>query len=64
MSRDWDGSELEGLGFNLCVVLPCVVVSLISRDRGQVGDRESEAGGDFVMKTKVGQGQGGGGSKS
>ena len=37
-----DGSESEGLGFNLCVAPPHIVVSLISKDKGWVGDRRSE----------------------
>ena len=49
MSGYQNGSESEGFGFNLCVAPPRVVVSLISKDKGQVGD-------DFVVKTKVGQG--------
>ena len=56
MSRYWDGLELEGLGFNLCVALPHVVVSLISKDKGRVRDRRLEVGDDFVVKTEVGQG--------
>ena len=56
MSGYRNGSKSEGLGFNLCVAPPHVVVSLISRDKGQVGDQRSEVGGDFVIKTKVGQG--------
>ena len=47
MSRDWKGSELEGLGFNLYVVPPCVVVSLIS----EIGDQR--VGVDFVIRTEV-----------
>ena len=39
MSGYRNGLELEGLGFNLCVALPGVVVSLISGDEGQVGDQ-------------------------
>ena len=37
-----NGSELEGLGFNLCVALPCIVVSLISEDGvgSEIGDSE------------------------
>ena len=34
-----NGLESEGLGFNLCVALPHIVVSLILGDKGQVGDR-------------------------
>ena len=45
MSGYWSGSESEGLGFNLCVAVPHTVMSLISRDKGQVGDRRSEIGG-------------------
>ena len=40
-----NGSELEGHGFDWCVVPPHVVVSLISEDRGHVGD-------DFVIIDK------------
>ena len=43
--RNWNGLESEGLGFNLCVAPPRVVVSLISGDKGQVGD-------DFIIKDK------------
>ena len=57
MSGNWNGSELEGLGFNLCVAPPHIIMSLISRDRSRVRDRRSEVGDDFVVKTKVGQGQ-------
>ena len=57
MSGYWNGSESEGLGFNLCVVPPRVVVSLISRDGSQVGDRRLEVGDDFVVKSEVRQGQ-------
>ena len=64
MSGYRNGSELEGLGFNLCVAPPHVVVSLISRDRSWVRDQRSEVRGDFVVKTKVGQGRRGEGSKS
>ena len=63
MSGYQNGSESEGLGFNLCVALPCVVVSLILKDKGRVGDRRSEVGDDFVIKTKVRQGRLGEGSK-
>ena len=49
MSGYRNGSESEGLGFNLCVAPPRVVVSLILRDRSRVGD-------DFVIKSEVGQG--------
>ena len=49
-SRYQNGSESEGLGFNLCVAPSHVVVSLISKDRGQIGD-------DFVVMTRVGQGR-------
>ena len=37
--RHYNRSELEGLGFNLCVAPPHVVVSLISEDRDGVGGR-------------------------
>ena len=50
-------SELEGLGFNLCVVLPRVVVSLISKGKGRVGGQRLEIGDDFVVRIKVGQGR-------
>ena len=52
-----NGSESEGLGFNLCVAPPCIVMSLISEDRGWVGDRRLEVGDDFVVMTRVGQGR-------
>ena len=39
--------ELEGLGFNLCVALPCVVVSLILEDKGRIGVRDG-----FIVKDK------------
>ena len=45
--------ELEGLGFNLCVVPPRVVVSLISEDRDGVGGRRSEIGDDFVVRQRL-----------
>ena len=35
---NWNGSESEGLGFNLYVALLHIVVSLILGDKGQVGD--------------------------
>ena len=57
MSKCWNGSESEGLGFNLCVAPPRVVVSLILKDKGRVGDRRSEVGDDFVVRTKVRQGR-------
>ena len=57
MSRYWNVSESEGLGFNLCVAPSRIVVSLISKDKGQVRDRRSEVRDDFIIKTKVGQGQ-------
>ena len=57
MSGYQSGSESEGLGFNLCVVPPRVIISLILRDKGQVRDRRSEVRDDFIVKTKVGQGQ-------
>ena len=45
-SRDvWRGSESEGLGFNLCVVPSRVIVSLILRDKDQVGGQRLEVGG-------------------
>ena len=50
--RDRNGSELEGLGFNLCVALPRIVVSLISEDRDRVGGQRSEIGDDFVVRQK------------
>ena len=46
--RNRNGSESEGLGFNLCVAPSRVVVSLISKDRGRVGDRRSEVGDDLL----------------
>ena len=46
------GSELERLGFNLCVVLPHVVVSLISEGNDRVGGQRSEIGDDFVERQK------------
>ena len=52
-----NGSESEGLGFNLCVAPSRVIVSLISKDRGQIGDWRSEVGDDFVVMTRVGQGR-------
>ena len=57
MSGYRNGSESEGLGFNLCVAPPRVVVSLVSKDRGRVRDRRSEVGDDFVVMTRVGQGR-------
>ena len=54
MSRDWKGSELEGLGFNLCVVPSCIIVSLIS----EIGDQKVRV--DLVVKTEVSQGRQGG----
>ena len=42
--------ESEGLGFNLCVVLSRVVVSLISDDEGQIGDQRF--GDDFIVKDR------------
>ena len=44
---------MEGLGFNLCVALSRVVVSLISEDRDGVGGRRSEIGDDFVVRQKL-----------
>ena len=35
--RNRNGSESEGLGFNLCVAPSRVIVSLITKDRGQIG---------------------------
>ena len=64
MSGYQNGSKFEGLGFNLCVAPPCIVVSLISKDKGRVRDHRSEVGDDFVIKTEVGQGRRGEGSKS
>ena len=64
MSGYQNGSELEGLGFNLCVAPPHTIVSLILKVKGWVGDQRSEVGDDFVIKTKVRQGQRGEGSKS
>ena len=43
--RNQNGSELEGLGFNLCVASSRVIVSLILEDRNRVRD-------DFVVKDK------------
>ena len=57
MSRYWKESESEGLGFNLCVAPPRVIVSLISKDKGRVRDWRSEVRDDFIVKTKVGQGR-------
>ena len=64
MSGYQNGSESEGLGFNLCVAPSRVVVSLISKDRGRIGDRRLEVGDDFVIMTRVGQGRQGKFSKS
>ena len=64
MSGYWNGSESEGLGFNLCVALPHVVVSLILADKGQVRDRRLESEITSSLKTKIRQGQQGEGSKS
>ena len=44
---------MEGLGFNLCVAPPRVVVSLISEDRDRVGGRRLEIGDDFVVRQKL-----------
>ena len=52
-----NGSESEGLGFNLCVVPPGIIVSLILRVKSWVRDRRSEVGDDFVVRTEVGQGR-------
>ena len=54
MSGYWNGLESEGLGFNLCVAPPRVLVSLILRDRSRVRDQRSEVGDDFVVKSEVG----------
>ena len=51
MSGYQKGSELEGLGFNLYVVPPHIVVSLIS----EVRDWRVRV--DLVVKTEVGQGR-------
>ena len=53
MSGYWNGLELEGLGFNLCVAPPRVVMSLILKDKDQVRDRRSEVRDDFVVRTKL-----------
>ena len=52
MSGYQNGSESEGLGINLCVVPHHIVVSLISKDKGRVGDRRSEVGDDFIVKDR------------
>ena len=52
MSRIRMGWRLEGLGFNLCVALPHVVMSLILGDKGWVRDQRSEVRDDFVIKDK------------
>ena len=61
MSGYRNGSESEGLGFNLCVAPSRVIVSLILKDRGRIGgrigDRRLEVGDDFIVMTRVGQGQ-------
>ena len=54
MPRDRKSLELEGLGFNLCVAPPHIVVSLI------LEIRDRRVGVDLVVKTEVGQGQQGG----
>ena len=41
---------MEELGFNLCIALSCVIVSLISEDGGQIGDQRF--GDDFVNKDR------------
>ena len=64
MSGYRNGSESEGLGFNLCVAPSRVVVSLISKDRGRIGDRRLEVRDDFVVMTRVGEGRQGKFSKS
>ena len=45
---NWKGLELEGLGFNLCVALSHIVMSLISE--GQ--DQRLEIGDDFIDEDK------------
>ena len=52
MSGYWNGSESEGLGFNLCVAPPHIVMSLILGDKGWVRDWRLEVGDDFVVKDK------------
>ena len=53
MSGDWNGSESEGLGFNLCVALSHIVMSLILEDGVglEIGDSEMTS----PLKMKVGQ---------
>ena len=48
-----NGSESEGLGFNLCVAPSCVIVSLISEDRvgSEIGDSEMTS----LLRTEVRQ---------
>ena len=52
-----NGSESEGLGFNLCVAPSRVILSLILKDRGRIEDWRSEVGDDFIIMTRVGQGR-------
>ena len=47
-----NGSESEGLSFNLCVVLPRIVVSLILGDKDRVGDQRLEVRDDFIVKDR------------
>ena len=61
MSRDLKGSELEGLGFNLDVAPPHIIVSLISETR--VGSEIWRSEMTSLMKTEVKQ-ERQGGSKS
>ena len=49
-----NGLELEGLGFNLCVAPPHVVVSLILGEKGQVGGLEIGVGDDLVLCNEMG----------
>ena len=55
MSGYRNGSESEGLGFNLCVALPHVVMSLILGDKGWVGDWRLELEMTSSFKTKASQ---------
>ena len=54
MSGYRNGSESEGLGFNLCVVPPHIVMSLILGDKDWVRDWRSEM--TLSLRTEVGQG--------
>ena len=45
-----NGSELKGLGFNLCVAPSCIVVSLILEGEGCIGDQRF--GDDFIVKDR------------